>query len=389
LKIILTGPAYPLRGGIANFNESLCSTFHRKGIDSEIVSFSMQYPSLLFPGKTQKETEGNPPPYSIKPLLNSINPFSWIRAAWYIRKSAPDCLVVMYWTPFMAPALGTLIRLVKRKKNNIRIIPVVHNLLPHEKVLFSKKLAKYFGGKADTMICLSASVYSETGKVLGNIARKQLYHPIYDIFGEIVEKDKARDYLNINKDTKLILFFGIVRAYKGLDLLLTAMADPRIQKLNLKLIVAGEFYEKPDRYLEMIRNNSLEDRVILTNSFIPREKVKYYFSAADIVVQPYHSATQSGVTQIAYQFERPMLVTNVGGLSEIVKDGRAGYVTPVDPEAIATALDDFYSNQREAEFVEGVKEGKKYFSWDRFADEIIDSCHSTKRNKKKNIASAL
>ncbi len=380
MKIILTGPAYPLRGGIANFNESLCSALQQKGIDAEIVSFSLQYPSVLFPGKTQKETEGASPPYSIKPLLNSVNPFSWIRASRYILKAAPGCMVVMYWTPFMAPALGSLIRLVKRKNKNIRIIPVVHNLLPHEKIPFSTRLATYFGGKADTIICLSASVYQETGEILSHIARKQLYHPIYNLFGDIVEKNKARDFLQVSKEAKLILFFGIVRAYKGLDLLLTAMTDPAIKKLNLTLIVAGEFYEKKDRYLKMIKDNALEDRVILTNSFIPREKVKYYFSAADIVVQPYHSATQSGVTQIAYQFERPMLVTNVGGLSEIVKDGKAGYVTPVDPDAIAAALNDFYTNNREAEFTEGVREGKKYFSWENFAEEIIDSC---KNNHKR------
>jgi D-inositol-3-phosphate glycosyltransferase len=369
LKNIILGPAFPLRGGIANFNEALCRAFNQEGVSSNLVSFSLQYPGFLFPGTTQFDTGAVPADLKIEALVNSINPFSWVKAAFKIRKEKPDYVIVRYWLPFMAPCLGTIARIVKYK-TNIKIIAIADNVLPHEKRMGDAQLTSYFVRSCDAFVLMSRAVMQDLSRFTQTKPMVFIPHPVYAIFGEKVSKSVALDYLKLPKGEKYILFFGFIRKYKGLDLLLEAMAQAKIKALGIKLIIAGEFYEDPSYYNALIEKYQLKDQLILHTNYIDKEAVKYYFCAADLVAQPYHTATQSGVTQIAYHFERPMLVTNVGGLAEIVPDQKVGYVVEKNCEAIADALSDFYENQREASFSAYAAIEKKKFSWENMVEGI-------------------
>jgi D-inositol-3-phosphate glycosyltransferase len=375
-KNIIIGPAYPLRGGIANFNEALCKAFNDAGIESSIISFSFQYPELLFPGKTQFETGGTKPPLKIESIINSLNIFSWFRVAKKIKNENPDYIIIRYWIPFMAPCLGTIARMVKRN-TSIRVIAIMDNVIPHEKRIGDKALTRYFIKSCDAFVAMSRSVIEDL-KTFTN--KKMVFspHPIYNIFGEKINKKEALKKLALDEHSKHILFFGFIRKYKGLDLLLEAIANPEIRTLGIKLIIAGEYYEDSKYYLDLVRKYNLEEQVILKTEYIPKEAVKYYFCASDMIVQPYRAATQSGVTQIAYHFDRPMLVTNVGGLSEIVPDKIVGYVTEVNEKSIANAIIDFYINNREEEFSKNVSTNKTRFSWDVMV-KLIDQLTETNK----------
>jgi D-inositol-3-phosphate glycosyltransferase len=364
IKNINIGPAFPLRGGIANFNEALCKAFVQKGRDSKIVSFYLQYPKSFFPGKTQFDTGSAPKDFKIESLISSINPLSWIRTAKKVKNENPDLVVIHYWMPFMAPALGTIARLIKRK-TNIRVIAVTHNIIPHESFIFSNTLVKYFANSCDGFITLAESVLDDLSEISNNKYKKFIPHPIYNIFGGSVNKSDGKNYLQLKQENRYILFFGIIRKYKGLDLLIEAMANIKVKELGIKAIIAGEFYEDKVGYLNLIKKNDLEESIIISDKFIPSSEVRYYFAACDMVVQPYHTATQSGVTQIAYHFNRSMLVTNVGGLAEIVPHQKVGYVCERDPNSIAESIIDFYENDRINEFEANVKIEKKRFSWDK------------------------
>ena len=368
MKIIIIGPAFPLRGGIAHLNESLCRAFIKEGDKAEIVSFSLQYPSFLFPGKTQKE-EGNPPTdITIHTKINSVNPLNWFGVASFIKKQKPDLVIIRYWLPFIAPCLGTIARLIKSPST--KIIAICDNVIPHEKRPGDKQLTQYFVNSCDAFVVMSKSVEVDLRKFDTVKPSTFIPHPVYDIFGKAVRKEEAQKKLNLNPADKHILFFGFIRKYKGLDLLIKALGNIKHQTLNIKLLIAGEFYDNKEEYLQLIKENGLENNVIIRSDFIPSEEVKYYFCAADMIVQPYHTATQSGVTQIAYHFARPMLVTNVGGLAEIVTHNRVGYVTETNAESIATALTDFYQNNREKEFSENAAIDSSKFSWENMVKGI-------------------
>ena len=366
-KNIILGPAFPLRGGIANFNNALCKAFVAEGVDSQIYSFSMQYPSFLFPGKTQFEEGEEPEEFTIKTIINSINPLNWWKVAKEIRKENPDYIIIRYWLPFMGPCLGTIARLVKRG-TNIQVMAITDNIIPHEKRIGDNLLTSYFVNSCDGFITLSDSVLDDLSKFTNCSNKKFIPHPIYDIFGEQVDKKFALQHLGLNPTEKYLLFFGFVRKYKGLDILLKALSDKRLK--DVKLIVAGEFYDDSQEYYDLIDDLGIQDQVILKSDFIPSEEVKYYFCAADMVVQTYRTATQSGVTQIGYHFERPMLVTDVGGLAEIIPHEKVGYVTPVEPNFVADAITDFYTNNREEEFTTNTKQEKKRFTWKSLVQAI-------------------
>lgn len=375
MKIIIIGPAFPLRGGIAHLNESLCRAFIKEGDNTEIVSFSLQYPSFLFPGKTQKE-EGNPPTdITIHTKINSVNPLNWFRVASFVKKQKPDLVIIRYWLPFMAPCLGSIARLVKKGRGTkdewrLKIVAICDNVIPHEKRPGDKQLTQYFVNSCDAFVVMSKSVEEDLRKFDTVKPSTFIPHPVYDIFGKAVTKEEALKKLNLNPADKHILFFGFIRKYKGLDLLIKALDNIKHQTLNIKLLIAGEFYDNKDEYLQLIKENGLENNVIIRSDFIPSEEVKYYFCAADMIVQPYHTATQSGVTQIAYHFARPMLVTNVGGLAEIVTHNRVGYVTETNAESIAASLTDFYQNNREREFSANAAIDSSKFSWENMVKGI-------------------
>lgn len=365
MNIVLIGPAFPLRGGIADFNEALANALIAAGHTVRIHSFYLQYPRLLFPGKSQYATAGTTgPALDIRPTIGSVHPWSWFKTARQVMEFKPDLVIVRYWLPFMGPALGTIAR--RLRKCGIRVIAITDNVLPHEQRPGDAALTKYFVRSCDAFVAMSQSVLDDLSRFTDNPYRAFLPHPVYDIFGKTLSKSEARQRLGIPEDQRLVLFFGFIRKYKGLDYLLEAMGEAELARLQVHLLVAGEFYEPEAPYLDIVKNNGALNRCRFDKEFIPKERVREYFCAADLVVQPYRHATQSGITQIAYHFGRPMLVTRVGGLAEIVEDGKTGYVTAPDASSIAAAIRDFYSHARESSMSEAVVAGRSRFDWSTF-----------------------
>ena len=369
LKIISLGPAHPYRGGLASFSDRLALQFAAEGHETEIVTFTLQYPRFLFPGKTQYTDSRPPEGIKITRLLNSVNPFNWVRTGLYIRKARPDILLIRFWLPFMGPCLGTVSG-IARSNGHTRSICIFDNVVPHEKRPGDKLLTRYLTWSIDGAVVMSGSVKEELGAFRKGIPVILNPHPLFDSYGAPAGREEALAGLQLSSRYRYILFFGFIRAYKGLDLLLKAFADRRMRKHKIRLIVAGEFYEDPAPYRLLLRLYELENDVILHDHFISDHEVPLYFSATDLVVQPYKSATQSGVTQIAFHYEKPMLVTDVGGLKEIVTDKVSGYVVQPDPDEIAGAILDFFENSRLEQFTEGVRNEKGKFSWDKMTASI-------------------
>lgn len=364
MKVIIIGPAYPLRGGLATYNERLARAFQDAGDEVRLVTFSLQYPDFLFPGQTQFSTEAGPSDLDIEVSLNSVNPLSWLAVGRRLRHERPDLVIFRFWLPFMGPALGTVARLV-RGNGHTRVVAITDNVIPHEKRPGDGPLTRYFLSACDGFVTMSRAVLADLQR-LGFGSQPALYrpHPLYDNFGPALPKTKALATLQLDPAYRYILFFGFIRAYKGLDILLEALADARVAALPVKLLIAGEFYEDAAPYEALIKKYDLENRLVRATDFIPNERVAAYFSAADLVVQPYKNATQSGVSQVAYHFGRPMLVTDVGGLAELIPAGVVGYVVLPTPAAIAGALVDFYAHDREETLAAGVRQEAKKFSWE-------------------------
>ena len=369
MKITILSTAFPYRGGIAVFTERLARAFQAEKDDVNISTFSLQYPNFLFPGKSQYSSSEKPQDLAIEREVNSINPINWIRIGLKLKKQRPDILILKYWTPFLSPCLGTISRIVRSNKHTKTIV-VIDNLIPHEKRFGDHLLNSYFVNSVDGFVAMSESVFNDLSQFDADKKKVLGVHPLYDNFGKAKSKEEAIENLGLEKNYKYILFFGIIRKYKGLDILLEAFADNRLRNQNLKLIVAGEFYEDAKPYHDLIKQYNLADSVILATKFIPDEQVVDYFCTADIIVQPYKHATQSGVTQIAYHFEKPMLVTNVGGLNEIVPHNKVGYVCEPNANDVANHLADFFSKNKEVLFIEGVKEEKSKYSWDKMIENI-------------------
>ncbi|HSY76758.1 MAG TPA: glycosyltransferase, partial [Bacteroidia bacterium] len=358
---------YPYRGGIAQYNAAL---FHELAKNHEIKAFTFtrQYPELLFPGKTQY-AEGKDSAEDVKAVrvLDTVNPLTYGKTAKAILDFKPDMMITKYWMPFFAPSLGTVAKRLKKK--GVINISILDNVIPHEPKFYDKILTNYFVKNNHGFVAMSRSVADDLLTFSPDANYVLHPHPMFD-FGQKVSKEEAKTKLGLSPSDSYMLFFGFIRRYKGLDLLLEAMADARIKDKNLKLVVAGEYYEDGAYYENKIKEFGLQDNVVMHTNYIPTGMVRYYFSAADMVVQPYRSATQSGVTQIAYHFDKPMLVTDVGGLSEIVPDGKVGYVVQPNALAIADAINDFYENKREAIFSANTQNEKKRFQWDSFAAAV-------------------
>jgi glycosyltransferase involved in cell wall biosynthesis len=368
-KIIIIGSAHPLRGGgISSFNERLAREFSMEGYDTTIYSFSLQYPSFLFPGSSQYSNEPPPLDLKIKACINSINPFNWIHVGNELKNLRPDIVVVRFWIPFMGPALGTILRRIKKNKHT-NIVCIADNIIPHEKRLGDVPFTKYFLKPVDGFITMSEKVLNDLGKFVQHKPAKLVPHPLYDNFGDKINKEEARKKLGIGQDEKMILFFGFIRKYKGLDILLEAMKILKEKKTGIKLLVAGEFYEDKTKYLELIDRFGIREDLILHTDFIPDKEVKYFLCATDCVVQPYRHATQSGVTPLAYHFEKPMIVTNVGGLPSVVPE-KAGLIAEPDPGDLSDKIITYFQ-LGENYFLPQLREEKKKYSWTRMVQEII------------------
>lgn len=369
-KIVIIGPAYPLRGGLATYNERLCKAFTEENHNACIYTFSLQYPSFLFPGTSQYSDEAPPEKLKILVKINSINPYNWIQIGLELKNKKPDIIVVRYWLPFMGPCLGTILRLVKKNKHT-KIVCIADNIIPHEKRPGDNLFTRYFIKPIDAFVTMSEKVLSDLDLFATHEKKKKFIpHPLYDNFGEIISREEAIEKLNLQKDCNYILFFGFIRKYKGLDLLLEALS--KITNPNLKLIIAGEFYEDSKPYLDLIEQLNLQDKIILKTNFITDSEVKYYFCASNVVIQPYKSATQSGVTPLAYHFEIPMIVTNVGGLTGMVPNGKVGLIAEPNAESVAEKINSYFDQNKEKEFKENLKVEKKKYSWNVMTKAILE-----------------
>ena len=370
--IVIIGPAHPLRGGLASYNERLAKQFIDEGHEATIYTFSYQYPSFLFPGTTQFSTEPAPANIPIKVKINSVNPLNWITVGNELKTLKPDVIVVRYWLPFMGPCLGTILRRVKKNKHT-QIVCIADNIIPHEKRPGDTIFTRYFVKPIDRFITMSEKVLEDLKLFAKDKPAKFVPHPLYDNFGEKIPREEARQHLNITGDVHIVLFFGFIRKYKGLDILLNSikLLNTEYGVKNIRLLVAGEFYEDEKNYEQLLNDPAIKPYLILHTQFIADSEVKYYLCAADCVVQPYRSATQSGVTPLAYHFEVPMIVTNVGGLPSLVPDGKAGLIAEPNAEAIAEKIIEYFS-RGENFFTPFLKEEKKKYSWSVMTEAILN-----------------
>ena len=370
-SVIIIGPAHPLRGGLASYDERLAKEFIEHGFETNIYTFSYQYPSFLFPGTTQYSTEPAPENISINVKINSVNPLNWLFVGNEIKKIQPDLIVVRYWLPFMGPCLGTILRRVK-KNQHTKIICIADNIFPHEKRPGDKVFTKYFLKPIDGFITMSEKVLADLNQFAKGKPAQFVPHPLYDNFGEKISKEEAKKKLGINGNDKVLLFFGFIRKYKGLDILLNAMKLLKQQSStqNIKLLIAGEFYEDEKNYRELLSDPVIKDNLIIHTQFIADSMVKFYLCAADCVVQPYRNATQSGVTPLAYHFEIPMIVTNVGGLPSLVPDKKVGLIAEPNAESIAKKITEYFEMGEEF-FLSHLREEKKKYSWKNMVNAIV------------------
>ncbi len=376
-KIIIIGPAHPLRGGgITTFNERLARQFQSEGHHTSIYSFSLQYPGFLFPGKSQFTDEPAPKDLVIHTRINSVNPLNWLIVGKEIQKLQPDIVIVRYWIPLMGPCLGTILRIIKKNKHT-KIICIADNIVPHEKRIGDKTFTQYFVKPVDAFITMSEKVLSDL-RLFTSKKALLVPHPLYDNFGEQISKEEARSQLKIKNEELIILFFGFIRKYKGLDILLDAvkiLKDSTLPIANFQLLIAGEFYEDRKLYDEQIDKLGIRENLILHTAFIPDSEVKNYFCAADMVIQPYRNATQSGVTPIAYHFEVPMIVTNVGGLPSMVPDNKVGLVAAPTAASLAEKISEYFQ-KGESHFLPHLLEEKKKFSWTKMIESILELANS-------------
>ena len=374
MKIVVLGPAHPYRGGLASIMETMAREYMRRGHEVAIYTFRVQYPSLLFPGKSQYVGTPAPDDLRIERVVNTVNPLNWIAVGRRLRRERPDMVLMKYWTPFMAPCFGAIAR-IARGNGVTRVICQIDNVEPHEHHIVDRPFNRYFLGAVDGFVYMSEQVH---GELKAYTSAPMLFspHPMFENFGEAVDRAEACRRLGLDPDIRYMLFFGLIRDYKGLDLLLRAWASARPE--GYRLIVAGEFYASREKYVSLIDESGLRDEVALHDRFIPDEEVRYYFSAADCLVLPYRSATQSGVTQIAYNFSLPMIVTDVGGLPEIVPDGRTGLVCAPTAEGIADAL----RRVREVGTLRRLRvnfaEERKRFSWGAMCDRLTEVLEMTR-----------
>ena len=366
LHIAIVGPAHPYRGGLASIMETMAREYQRRGYRVDILTFTLQYPALLFPGKSQ--TVDTPPPtdLSIERKVSTINPMTWWQVGRKLCKLRPDIVLMKYWTPFMAPCFGSIARLA-RKNGHTRVICQIDNVEPHEHHITDKMFNRYYLRSVDGFIYMSEQVH---GELTTYTHAPALFspHPMFEHFGERKERTEACNALGLYPDTRYALFFGLIRDYKGLDTLIEAWA--KFRRSEHKLLIAGEFYASRDKYIDLIERLGLQDDIILHDHFIPDSEVANYFSVSDCVVLPYKTATQSGVTQIAYNFRTPIIVTDVGGLKEIVPNGVVGYVVDSSVEGVVDGLNRIYEQGRLEEFTHNMEHERKRFSWAAMCDKI-------------------
>lgn len=367
-KIVLIGPVYPYKGGISHYTSLMYQALSKK-YDVEMISYKMQYPKFLFK-KEQKDYSNDM--FKVEKtqfLIHTANPFNIISVANKIKKMKPVLVIMQWWHPYFAPCYWILESVLGKK---IQKMFICHNVFPHERFPMDRFLTKLVLKKGDSYIVHSKSDGEDLLTIKPYANYRQNPHPTYNAFKiRNMTKEQAREELHESLDTKLLLFFGFVREYKGLKHLLRAMPLVNQQLESIKLMVVGSFGDDKEEYMQLIKENHIEDCVEVIDNYTPDNEVEKYFAGCDLVVLPYESATQSGIVQIAYGFEKPVIVTNVGGLPDVVTDGKTGYVVEEkNPRKLAEAIIDFYENKKEEEFIENIKKEAECFSWNRMREAL-------------------
>ncbi|MFI3285911.1 MAG: glycosyltransferase [Rikenellaceae bacterium] len=372
MKITIVGPAHPYKGGLASIMETMAREFNSRGDEVDIKTFTLQYPQLLYPGKSQTLDTQPPTDLNIIRCVNTMNPFNWIKIGRQIKRERPDFVLMKYWTPFMAPCFGTIAR-IARKNKHTKVICQIDNVEPHERHLIDYPCNCYYLKAVDGYVYMSEQVHSELKEYTQNPAIFSP-HPMFENFGQRVTRDKACQELGLDPALHYAMFFGLIRDYKGLDILLEAWIKLKAEGKTegRKLIIAGEFYSSKERYLSQIERGNIADDVIIHSGFVADAMVKYYFSATDFVILPYHTASQSGVTQIAYNFSLPMIVTNVGGLPEIVPHDKVGQVCEPTFSAVAKAIEQMWNGDNLEQYVKNIEHERKRFSWAEMCNKLTE-----------------
>ncbi len=373
-KIVLVGPVYPYKGGISHYTGLMYRALSKK-YDVTMISYSFQYPKLLYKKEQRDYSNDSFKIEDTNYLINTANPFNWILSAKKIKDMHPDLVIIQWWHPYFAPCYMVLLRHLR----GIKTLFVCHNVFPHERFPMDKLLTKQTLRKGDCFIVQSSQDENDLKSILPNAHYKRAVHPTYNAFRmQNMSKEQARGVLGVSPDKKILLFFGFVRKYKGLDYLIKAMPDIEKKIDNCKLLIVGDFGDDKGDYISLIEKENVGDGINIYDGYIPDKEVEKFFAACDIVVLPYVSATQSGIVQIAYGFEKPVIATNVGGLPDVVTDGKTGYlVEPENPQAIADAVIRFFTDKRTEEFENSVKEENYKFSWNRMVENIEELCSLT------------
>lgn len=368
MRIAILSCFYPYRGGIAQFNACLYNELSKDN-DVKAFNFTRQYPEILFPGKTQYVTpDDEAVPVESTPLLDTANPFTYVKTLREIRRWKPDLVIVRYWMSWFAPSLGYITRALRKE---CKVISILDNVIPHEPRFFDTPLTKYFLKGSNGSVTLCESVGEDLARIAPDIKRTAIQHPLYSHFGQKKDRTETEKALGLEQGKKNILFFGLIRHYKGLDILLEAFGQ---LDEGYQLIIAGEPYESMDRHYEIISRTGIEDRVYIFPKYIKDSEVSDYFSVADVVAMPYRSATQSGVSSVSYHFEVPMIVTDVGGLNETIGLRGTGLVAPeCSPESIRIEIERFFSSGSiSANCIENIRKEKERLSWSSFCRQLLD-----------------
>jgi glycosyltransferase involved in cell wall biosynthesis len=363
MKIALLTPFYPYRGGIAQFSLSLFRELRREN-KVQVFSFSRLYPDFLFPGKSQFVEDETVVDALSKRILDSINPLTYEKTARRIAEFEPDVLIVAYWMSFFAPAYA---HIAWRLRKKTKIIALIHNAIPHEPKFFDRPLARSFFRQCSECAVLSEAVKNDVLSIYPKANCRLIFHPLYDHFGEKIEKETAQQKLNLNRNKKTLLFFGLIRDYKGLDLLIDAM---KYLDETYQLVIAGECYGDFEKYQQQIDESPAKERIRIFNHYISDAETPVFFSAADLLVLPYRSATQSGVIPVACHFETPIVVTDVGGLRETVENPGIGLVCKPDAQSISDKIKEFFIIDQNV-FNDNFQKVKEALSWQRFVEKLF------------------
>ncbi len=368
-KIVLIGPVYPYKGGISHYTGMMYRALSKK-YQTYMVSYSFQYPKLLYKKEQRDYTNDSFRVEDTKYWIHTANPVNWMHAASKIKRLQADLVIIQWWHPYFAPCYWALTRMLGKKK----IIFVCHNVFPHERFPLDRMLTKMVLKRGNAFIVQSGKDADDLQRILPGAKYEQAVHPTYNAFKfENMSKERARELLNITEKEKVLLFFGFVREYKGLKYLIQAL--PRITERceDVRLFVVGDFggAENREAYEKLMEENAVRSHITICDGYIPDREIEKFFAACDLVVLPYVSATQSGIVQIAYGFEKPVMVTNVGGLPDVVEDGKTGYVVePENSTALADAVVRYFKENREKEFEENVKKEAYRFDWDRMVEAV-------------------